>query len=498
MDPRSNGVYVQQRSPRQPIQQTAQSPEWVPGVIPRQNLQQSHAQFAALEKEFQNFVKSSSPNHSRHDSFDSAVSGRSSYSRPSSATSQASSGPDAKDAPLHGARRNYTSSPLAKPTRPSVDTTASSHTTTHNNSPPTTAVASNKKHSRGESKSSRLRRVLSIGSLDDLSKSANDVIKGRDGKDGRWGGDEDSQEHGRERPHTAGHEHGIYGSNFFSRSLENIAISSKAASASAMLKKVGSGVKRGSRSFSGLFRPKSPSPLVTEVSQPAVSMVTVEAETPQVKGPLPPKVSEAFPVIGLGSPGGGLNHEIPKIPERNRADSLRPPKDARAQSMGLIRGSSPIPKGILKGSASPDLRPTSRKEAPTFSDILSSPSPSAPSTPTNESQDSHMINPYLTSDLTTDLEGLMDALNRVNGIDEPIEAVQAVQAVHKPSKHHTTFSPRLVFCDTWTPEEYDRKGEVATCNLLTPKLAQQIKDEINTFKMEMDVHETSKMYTQFH
>uniref|UniRef100_A0A8H7K1W9 Uncharacterized protein n=1 Tax=Bionectria ochroleuca TaxID=29856 RepID=A0A8H7K1W9_BIOOC len=129
--------------------------------------------------------------------------------------------------------------------------------------------------------------------------------------------------------------------------------------------------------------------------------------------------------------------------------------------MGLIRGTSPIPKGILKGSASPDLRPTSRKEVPTFSDVLSSPSPSVPSTPTNEAQDSRMLNPFLTSDLTTDFEGLMEALNRVNGIDEPIEAVQAVQAVAKP-KHHTSFSPRLVFYDTWTPEEYDRRGEVAT------------------------------------
>ncbi|CAG9948076.1 unnamed protein product [Clonostachys rosea f. rosea IK726] len=498
MDQRSNGVYLQQKPPRQPVQQATRSGEWVPGVIPRQNLQQSHAQFMALEKEFQNLVKSSSPNHSRHDSFDSAISTRSSYSRPSSATSQASSGPaDTKDAPLHGARRNYTSSPLAKPTRPSVDTTASSNGTTHINGPPTTAVPTSKKHMRGESKSSRLRRVLSIGSLDNVSKSGESVAESHDGKNKRWDGVDDGQEHGSERPHTPNREHGIYGSNIFSRSLESIAASTKASSASAMLKKVGSSVKRGSRSLSGLFRPKSPSPLVTEVSQPTVSMVTVEAETPLVKGPLPPKVSEAFPAIGLGSPKASLDHEVPKIPERNRGDSLSPREDAKTQSMGLIRGTSPIPKGILKGSASPDLRPTSRKEVPTFSDVLSSPSPSVPSTPTNEAQDSRMLNPFLTSDLTTDFEGLMEALNRVNGIDEPIEAVQAVQAVAKP-KHHTSFSPRLVFYDTWTPEEYDRRGEVATCNLLTPKLAQQIKDEINTFKLEMDVHETSKMYTQFH
>lgn len=46
-----------------------------------------------------------------------------------------------------------------------------------------------------------------------------------------------------------------------------------------------------------------------------------------------------------------------------------------------------------------------------------------------------------------------------------------------------SFSPRLQFHDTWTSVEYDRRGEIATCNRLTPMLAQQIKEELNTFKM---------------
>lgn len=50
-------------------------------------------------------------------------------------------------------------------------------------------------------------------------------------------------------------------------------------------------------------------------------------------------------------------------------------------------------------------------------------------------------------------------------------------------KRNATFSPRLIFHDTWPPQEYDRRGEVATCNRLTPLLAQQIKEELNTFKM---------------
>ena len=51
------------------------------------------------------------------------------------------------------------------------------------------------------------------------------------------------------------------------------------------------------------------------------------------------------------------------------------------------------------------------------------------------------------------------------------------------AKYSVTFSPRITFYETWTSGEYDRRGEVATCNRLTPMLAQQIKEELNTFKM---------------
>lgn len=50
-------------------------------------------------------------------------------------------------------------------------------------------------------------------------------------------------------------------------------------------------------------------------------------------------------------------------------------------------------------------------------------------------------------------------------------------------KRNATFSPRLIFHDTWPSQEYDRRGEIATCNRLTPMLAQQIKEELNSFKM---------------
>lgn len=50
------------------------------------------------------------------------------------------------------------------------------------------------------------------------------------------------------------------------------------------------------------------------------------------------------------------------------------------------------------------------------------------------------------------------------------------------------FSPRIQFHETWPSGEYDRRGEIATCNRLTPLLAQQIREEINNFKMVSCLH----------
>ena len=46
-----------------------------------------------------------------------------------------------------------------------------------------------------------------------------------------------------------------------------------------------------------------------------------------------------------------------------------------------------------------------------------------------------------------------------------------------------TFSPRIQCHEAHSASDYDRRGEIATCNRLTPMLAQQIKEELNTFKM---------------
>ncbi|KAB5591469.1 Kinetochore protein spc25 [Ceratobasidium theobromae] len=57
-----------------------------------------------------------------------------------------------------------------------------------------------------------------------------------------------------------------------------------------------------------------------------------------------------------------------------------------------------------------------------------------------------------------------------------------------------TFATNLSVYDTFAPSTYDRRSEPATCNRLTPALAQRIKEELNSYKMEeMEVHASSRI-----
>ncbi|GAA5843191.1 hypothetical protein JCM9279_001889 [Rhodotorula babjevae] len=74
----------------------------------------------------------------------------------------------------------------------------------------------------------------------------------------------------------------------------------------------------------------------------------------------------------------------------------------------------------------------------------------------------------------------------------------------RPSPPATAKGRRIIFASnlsvhtTWPAAIYDRRAEPATCNRLTPQLAQQIKEELNSFKMEeMDVHPASRKLTHF-
>ena len=145
----------------------------------------------------------------------------------------------------------------------------------------------------------RLRRAFSFGSAAELRKaSAVNSMRGEEAverarvRKDRFR-DEQDMEQARiaRRQEAAGLGENIYNGqgNFFTGSTDNISVSSTASSASIMIRKMGKGIKRQSRSLVGLFRPKSVTgvepangPVSARPSTGQVSMITVEAEREKV------------------------------------------------------------------------------------------------------------------------------------------------------------------------------------------------------------------------
>lgn len=69
----------------------------------------------------------------------------------------------------------------------------------------------------------------------------------------------------------------------------------------------------------------------------------------------------------------------------------------------------------------------------------------------------------------------------------------AHRSVTSPVKR-LAFATNLSIYDTFSPTAYDRRSEPATWSRLTPALAQKIKEELNSYKMEeMEVHSASRI-----
>ncbi|KAK0299472.1 bud neck involved protein [Friedmanniomyces endolithicus] len=295
------------------------------------------------------------------------------------------------------------------------------------------------------------------------------------------------------RQEAAGIGAGIYsGQGGFSGSTDNLSISSTASSASMMLRKMGRGAKKSARSIKGLFRPKSvigvpaaDGPISVGTSAPVqpsmaqVSMVTVEAERHKVN------VNAEASETAAGITG------FPKL-ERNSIDAATAAAAAAAapDTRGSADGSDSISrrsivgsekdraevlaavrKGILKRSgasspgASPVIKPNDAGLAH-VTELVESPSSSMPGMP----QDGAQLR-------STSLNG--------DYFTPRLVATKSVPSTPGGSKGNISFSPRIQFHDAWSATEYDRRGEIATCNRLTPMLAQQIKEELNTFKMHI-------------
>ena len=345
---------------------------------------------------------------------------------------------------------------------------------------------------------SKLRRAFSFGSAAELRKAtaqanlqkSTATATPRHMKRGSKYEDELEPEQARiaERQEAAGLGESIYSGqgHFFTGSTDNLSVSSTASSASLMLRKMGKGMKKSTRSLVGLFRPKSVVGVpaadgpVNAASAAQVSMVTVEAEREKVNVNLDPHEHA----------GGGTG--FPKL-ERNSIDTKLSVDRGTVSSESMSRRSivggereraevlAAVKKGILKrgdsNQSSPRLtsRPSERN-LPQIPAINDSPRSSAPSTPNDEPPRSGHRR---TDSIAIEGDDYFASVTRFASIDSKTAAPLTPQAVMR----NISFSPRIQFHDTWTGTEYDRRGEIATCNRLTPMLAQQIKEELNTFKM---------------
>ncbi len=242
-------------------------------------------------------------------------------------------------------------SPLSKPMMTSSDSAvskdlfASAVSAALQHPPPTSSQAANNARPQSpaakqlaalndkdgkKSKTSRLRRAFSFGSAAELRKASaqhNDQTtavqastpapdRSRLRKERHDEEEEAEQARIAQKQEEGGIGAGIYSGqgNFYSGSTDNLSISSTASSASIMLRKMGRGMKKSTRSLVGLFRPKSVIGVpaadapVPGLSEAQVSMVTIEAERDRVNVNVNPHDQH----------GGGTG--FPKL-ERNSLDA---------------------------------------------------------------------------------------------------------------------------------------------------------------------------------
>lgn len=435
----------------------------------------------------------SSPGHNRQGSAGSTASKTfSSLQTRSEATAQrnhasAAGGALVKDSKTPDPSKRHAPSPLSNPVSP-LDPLSPSQPS----APPSTAAQQLAALSdKDKGMKSRLRRAFSFGSAAELRRASAEnslsVERAKLRKDNYQVDDDAEQAAIIAKQEAAGIGAGIYSGQGGFGSTDNLSIQSAASSASVMLRKMGHGMKKGTKSIKGLFRPKSVIGVpaadgpVARPSVGQVSLVTVEAETHKVN-------VNANPHEQIGGGTGYPRLERNSIDAEQAAEVVNPSvfandPFARRSIVGGDRERaevlSSMKRGILKragtnsDSGSPVLRPA--ENIP----IIGTSNVNSPSTSKTEAgslrQDDYFAKPP----------------RMHNG------STRSLPTTPHGSLRNISFSPRIQFHDAWSPQDYDRRGDIATCNRLTPMLAQQIKEELNSFKMEMEVHELSKPHTHF-
>ncbi|KAL4818696.1 hypothetical protein BDW67DRAFT_182845 [Aspergillus spinulosporus] len=392
-------------------------------------------------------------------------------------------------------KRTPKPSPLSQPVSANPTSPETSHSTQREppklTSPASQRLAELSKNDSHRPGKSRLRRAFSFGSASELLKASQNSHR----KDGL------SVEKSRrellkeelgaeqaaiaEQQEASGLGESIYSHHqgrFFNSSTDNLSISSTASSASIMLRKMGKGMKRSTRSLVGLFRPKSiiassPDDITAEPMAPQVSVVNIEADRKGVATNADPTDlphgGTVFPKVDSTVPPASGQEDEPAEALQSRKSIVGGDRE-RAEVLAAVR------KGILKKTNS-DIGLSAAAKSGNTENGTDSPQSSAPSTPEDQPR-TGIRRP--------------DAV-KIAGEDEVPEAKNGSLGPPAVPSKSLVFSPRIQFHETWPSGEYDRRGDIATCNRLTPLLAQQIKEELNSFKMEMEVHETSKIYTHF-
>ncbi|PYH49410.1 uncharacterized protein BP01DRAFT_287712 [Aspergillus saccharolyticus JOP 1030-1] len=407
----------------------------------------------------------------------------------------ASRGPSKPDESKRTSKPSPLSQPVdvnSKPSSPKPSQTTSNTKPAAAESPAPERLAELTKNDLRRPGKSRLRRAFSFSSASELLKASNkkEVIAAerarRELLQEELGPEQAAIA---EQQEASGLGESIYSSHhqgrIFNSSTDNLSVSSTASSASIMLRKMGKGMKRSTRSLVGLFRPKSimssssTDAVITEPMAPQLSVVNIEAErksgTVNADPRDLPHGGTAFPKLeSIGSNAAG--HADGGHDKSQSRKSIVGGDRERAEVLAAVR------KGILKSKlfasfiACPD--------HPLFNN--DSPHSSVPSTPEDPTRSGNRRSDAIK------IAGEDDYLS-----DSRFLASEAKSAPVTPLAKSLVFSPRIQFHETWPSGEYDRRGDIATCNRLTPLLAQQIKEELNNFKMEMEVHETSKIYTHF-
>ncbi|KAJ5100033.1 hypothetical protein N7532_007034 [Penicillium argentinense] len=426
-----------------------------------------------------------------------------------SSTSSVRDGPAFDSSPVNSKsgkseeKRVAKPSPLSQPAStspdsPTVEKTENDEKEPTASSPPADSPAAKrltelKNESSKRPGKSRLRRAFSFGSASELLKNSNatkrEVIAAEKARQEAL-----REELGEEQAAIAAQQEAMglgesiysHQGGLFSRSTDALSVSSTASSASMMLRKMGKGVKKSGRSLVGLFRPKSVADVEGAINPitPEISVVNVEAERESVTvNPDPadlPRGGTVFPKVE------GSSSEIRRSASIRERDQ-RVVSDPTTSRKSIVGGDSEraailstMKRGILKKTHS-DLGVSSPAHALNGND---SPHSSAPTTPDARQADHVKI---------AGEDYFLTEPGRYNATD----AKSAPITPQSVAGRNIAFSPRIQFHDTWPSGEYDRRGDIATCNRLTPLLAQQIREEINNFKMEMEVHENSKIYTHF-